>query len=96
MKMRQIKSHTFNGKRMAIAHSNLLRTPRTLGLAHYDKKTLYVPIDGDTKDELDTIIHEALHFAFPFIAEEEVTEGATDIARLLWRLGWRNDEEVRV
>lgn len=89
--MRQVKTHSFHGKRFTVKHSNLLRTAKTLGLAHFEKKTLYIPADGDTKDELDTIIHEALHFAFPYIAEEEVTDGATDLAGLLWRLGWRKD-----
>lgn len=89
--MHQVKSHSFNGKRFAIKHSNLLRTAKTLGLAHFEKKTLYIPIDGDTKDELETIVHESCHSAFPYIAEEEITDGADAISRLLWRLGWRKE-----
>jgi hypothetical protein len=89
--MRQVKTHSFNGKRFTIKHCNLLRTAKCLGLAHFEKKTLYIPTDGDTQDELETIVHEACHGAFPFIAEEEITDGAEAIARLLWRLGWRRD-----
>ena len=38
---------------------------------------------------LDTIIHESLHACFPDATEEDVTTSASDIARLLWQLGYR-------
>lgn len=38
---------------------------------------------------LDTELHEALHAAYPMLDEEAVKQGATDIARLLWRIGYR-------
>lgn len=38
---------------------------------------------------LDTIIHEALHASRPELAEEAVTQTATDVARLLWKIGYR-------
>jgi hypothetical protein len=38
---------------------------------------------------LDTTIHEALHATFEKLSEKSVEEGATDIARFLWRLGYR-------
>lgn len=40
------------------------------------------------RDMLDTIIHEALHATTP-LDEETVARAATDIQRLLWRLGYR-------
>ena len=42
--------------------------------------------------ELDTIIHEALHASLAPLDEQYVRQTATDIARLLWRLGWRKTE----
>jgi len=41
------------------------------------------------KDRLDTTIHESLHALLPFADEECVTRSATDIAHLLWGLGYR-------
>lgn len=42
------------------------------------------------KTELDSIIHECLHAsAFDVLDEYFVQEAASDIARLLWKLGYR-------
>jgi hypothetical protein len=38
---------------------------------------------------LDTIIHEALHCIEPNWTEERVAEASKELARLLWRLGYR-------
>ncbi len=51
-----------------------------------------IKIDKDLKDleMLDTICHECgLHANFPFLKEEVVEQAASDLARLLWRLGYR-------
>lgn len=42
---------------------------------------------------LEIEIHEAMHASFPQIAEESVTEAARDVARILWTLGYRIDDE---
>ena len=44
------------------------------------------------EEELEVTIHEALHAASWDLAEECVLETGTDIARLLWRLGYRKVE----
>lgn len=42
------------------------------------------------EDELDTIIHEVIHAAaWPVLDEDFVNDTASDLARLLWRLGYR-------
>jgi hypothetical protein len=38
---------------------------------------------------MDTTIHEAIHAIRPELDEEAVASTATDIAHLLWRLGYR-------
>jgi len=38
---------------------------------------------------LETEVHEALHACFPQICEETITESGRDIARILYRLGYR-------
>jgi len=40
-------------------------------------------------DQLDTLLHECLHAAFPDLDEDAITESATDIAKVLHRLGCR-------
>ena len=42
---------------------------------------------------LDTIVHEALHCIEPHWTEEKVTEAAKELARLLWRLGYRRQAD---
>ena len=41
---------------------------------------------------LEVIIHEALHACMWDIDEEAVDETAHDIARLLWRVGYRSSD----
>lgn len=42
-------------------------------------------------DELDTILHELLHAVLWDLSEETVEECGTDIARVLWKLGYRRE-----
>lgn len=48
------------------------------------------------RDELDTIIHEIHHAADPsqMVDEKWVLQYATDLARVLWDLGYRRDKEI--
>lgn len=39
--------------------------------------------------EMDTLIHEALHHCFPYLDEETITKGATDVAKIVWEYGYR-------
>ena len=41
---------------------------------------------------LDTLIHEGLHAALPHLTEHDVTAAATDIAPVLWRLGYHSQK----
>lgn len=45
------------------------------------------------EERLEVIIHEAKHAGGWFRSEEFVTQEAKDLARLLWRLGYRCIEE---
>lgn len=42
-------------------------------------------------DQLDTIIHEALHASLPLLDEAAVHATANDLSRLLWRLRYRRN-----
>lgn len=46
------------------------------------------------QDRLETTLHELLHASGWFIDEAFVEQFAVDAARVLWRLGWRNIDEV--
>ena len=65
-----------------------LKKEEDLGLCVYEYRILFVPKEGDTELDLDTLVHESLH-ACTELDETAVDETATSIARLLWRLGWR-------
>ena len=52
-------------------------------------KEIRVALQQTSVDVIDTLIHELLHAALPDISEEAIAETATDIARVLHRLGVR-------
>ena len=59
------------------------------------QKRILIALNQTPQDLLDTIIHECLHACVPDLAEESVTESATDIARVLFRMGCRvNTDEM--
>jgi len=43
---------------------------------------------------LDVFIHEMLHACFWDVREEGIEQTATDVARVLWRIGYRNDIDL--
>jgi hypothetical protein len=42
-------------------------------------------------DALDTLIHEMLHAAMPDLDEDAIYETASDVAKVLWDLGYRGE-----
>ena len=90
--MSKVKTHRFRGHRWWIEDDQSLPSGQfgecVYGIPGITHPTLRIPVDGDGQHDLDTCIHEALH-ACTEMDEKSVTETATDIARLLWRLNWR-------
>jgi hypothetical protein len=41
------------------------------------------------EDALDTWVHEAMHAIWPSKPEAEVASASAELARMLWRLGYR-------
>lgn len=62
---------------------------------HPEKQAKTIRVLNSLKGEerLDTVIHEALHAAHWDLAEDAVNQTATDLAKLLWRLGYRRAGE---
>jgi len=56
------------------------------------RKEVRVAVQQSSLDVLDTLLHELLHAAYPDLSEDAVSEGATDIARVLQRLGVRVEQ----
>ena len=52
-------------------------------------KSIVVDANLVGEEELEVVLHETLHSALWDLDEEAVTETAHDIARVLWKLGYR-------
>ena len=84
-----MKSHTFNGRKHTIDIG------RMDGWCDQYKKQFFIHIcrdDTDSRAFMETCIHEALHACNWKASEESVTQTAYDLARFLWRLGYRHQE----
>lgn len=53
------------------------------------QKRILIALNQTPIDLLDTVIHECLHACYPDLDEEAVTETATDIAKVLYRMNCR-------
>lgn len=60
-----------------------------LGQCDYAQRVIRVALGQSEADELDTVVHEVLHAAYPDLEEIAVGETGAAIAKVLWRLGWR-------
>ena len=88
--MKPVRKHTFNGRIYRVLTQLGLRKP-DLAECDHDRRTVRIPVDGDSLAELDWIVHEALHACMPYLHEDTVDKSATSVSRLLWRLGWRKE-----
>ncbi|NBW14358.1 MAG: hypothetical protein EBR82_40805 [Caulobacteraceae bacterium] len=70
---------------------------RANGWTHYPHETSQAKILVDSRlkgrARLTIELHEAMHACFPQIDEESITEAAKDVARILWTLGYRIDDQ---
>ena len=87
-----IKSHTFRGRKYTViieAIDGMCDKPTASNSLNF-----IIPTDPEnTKKFLETVIHESIHGCFPSMSEENVTESAYDIARMVWRIGFRLKEQ---
>ncbi len=56
---------------------------------HVKGRRIWVRKQKDAQAELDAIIHECLHAALWDLDDETVHDTAHDIAKIIYRLGWR-------
>jgi hypothetical protein len=82
---------TVRGRRYRLAFENL-RKKNCLGYCDSPTevgKEILIDKNLSGKLRLDTIIHELLHALYWDLSEESIEEAATDVAAVLWRLGYR-------
>ena len=78
--------HKFRSKQYEI---KLMDTGDEWGSCHYKARQIWLDKNAKPKRLLDSAIHEGLHACIPDIIEPVVNLAATDIAGLLWKLGYR-------
>ena len=86
-----MKTHTFNGKKYDIDICGPLDGYASQGGKN---ETMIIQCDIDTRKGLETLIHESLHACNWKAPEEDVLRTGKDIARFLWRLGYRRQNET--
>ena len=83
--MSAIKTATFRGKRFRVSADRRLD-----GVVAHEE--IMINANLEPYDYLETAIHEGLHAALDDHSETVVAPAARDIARFLWRLGYRKEK----
>ena len=78
--------HKFRSKNYEI---KLMDTGDEWGSCHAQAKQIWLDKNAPPKKLLDAAIHEGLHACLPDTTEDAVDSTGTDIAGLLWKLGYR-------
>jgi len=85
-----MKTHVFRDKRFKI----FFRNPKNrnhLGTCDFEYKEIEIKPSLKGEEELDCMIHEALHACFPDLDDMAVDESSTSIAKFLLRAGYRRE-----
>ena len=83
--MKKVKTHSFNGNRYNI------RFWKFDGATDVDRSPRDMPIAAkpNTRNEIITLIHEAMHAGNWDKHEETIDRSSKEIGSFLWRLGYR-------
>jgi len=90
----KVQSVTIRGKRYRV---RFRRLPGVWGQCDHPatpKKTITIDPDMSGFDALDTAVHELLHGGMWELREDVVAELSSDIARALWRMGFRHIDDI--
>jgi hypothetical protein len=66
-----------------------LKRERAVGRVFLEEGVIEIEARQEPKEWLSTLVHEALHVAFPGMAEKPVAAAEKKIADILWRAGVR-------
>jgi hypothetical protein len=83
----------FRGTDYEVRFGPIRSNPDAVGLCDWTKCRITILPSLKGVERLDTEIHEAIHACLPDVAEEAVGMAAEDIARYLWRRGYRLIQE---
>ena len=91
-----VRSHTFRGKTWRV---KMRKRPAKASYAQIDdpttkQKTIWV--DPKMRDfvKFRALLHESWHAVDWDLAEDAVEKNADDVARFLWRMGYRSRDEL--
>jgi len=93
--LRPVRTADMRGRRYKIVDSQNLSGDHLGECSTPDLpyREMFIPVQGDTRDDLAVQIHEMLHACLWDLDEEAVEQTCVSIANCLWRLGWRNDDQ---
>lgn len=63
------------------------------GLAFTDEFRIEIDPMLEDRTHMDIALHEGLHCLFPDLPEDTINTAGTTLADLLWRLGYRRNED---
>ena len=86
-----VRTHVFRRQRWKIRFDRLL--PHAYGECSHGERKIAIDPNVGGLGRLDVLVHEAMHACFPDLDEDEVDEYSWDIARFLWRLGYRGPDD---
>lgn len=83
---RPLMRHSADGMATQLLHTDPNETPPTEPLLEVDSR-----LSG--RPRLETVIHEALHLACPWMPEETVAKVGRYVAMIVWHLEYRREVE---
>lgn len=86
------QSHTFRGKRYRIRRVPRLAADGDIDDPYTQNKVLRIQMGLSALRELEVALHESFHACFWLLDETVITQSSEDIARFLWRLGYRRED----
>ena len=84
----KVKTHTFNGRKYDIYFGQIDGCCEQYSIKPTDRE-IAIFAKPNTRNELETIIHECLHAENWAATEGVVDRVSSEIGGLLWRLGYR-------
>ena len=84
-------THVFRGRRYTVEGKRQRRMSGYCDDPRSSDRIINIPIEGTTKDNLSTIVHESLHACLWDMSEDAVEDTADSIAKFLWKLNWRKN-----
>jgi hypothetical protein len=93
----KVKSIKLRGKRFKLTKSGSISSDTRGFCTDVTEPHRRICLDSKLQgeEELEVYIHEFLHACFWDMDESAIEEAGEDIARALWRLGYRKEEKAK-